>query len=287
MRATRLFFVLCLIIPAVPANVSAPAPRLVSIGTHRLEVIQAGSGSPVVVFEGGLNNALDTWSHVQDAAAKLSTIVVYSRSGLGRSESGPTRHTAQSAVDELHRLLEALGLKPPYVLVGASYGGMLVRLYTSEYPSDVAGLVLVEGVHEQQVKRYGELDPAYPAAFRASFDEQLRTPMPQAEADEIRETVRIQTAGEVDGMKPLPDLPIAVLTSMQSDPNAQYVNGTPRGHEAWRAMHDEWFQRSSNGIHIVTNRSGHHIQDEEPQLVVDAIGFVLGRVRAGVRLSGR
>ena len=74
---------------------------------------------------------------------------------------------------------------------------------------------------------------------------------------------------------------------MQSDPNAQYVNGTPRGHEAWRAMHDEWFQRSSNGIHIETNRSGHHIQDEEPQLVVDAIKFVLGRVRGAVRLSGR
>jgi len=52
-------------------------------------------------------------------------------------------------------------------------------------------------------------------------------------------------------------------------------------------MHDEWFQRLSNGIHIETNRSGHHIQDEEPQLVVDAIKFVLGRVRGAVRLSGR
>ena len=111
--------------------------------------------------------------------------------------------------------------------------------------------------------------------------------MPQAEADEIRETVRIQAAGAVEGMQPLPDLPIAVLTSMQADPQAKDVNGTPRGHQAWRAMHDEWFQRSSNGIHIETNRSGHHIQDEEPELVVDAIRFVLGRVRGSAAVSGR
>jgi len=260
--------------------VSVPPSRLISIGTHRLEVVQAGRGSPTLIFEAGLGNAVDAWSHVLPDAAKLSGVVGYSRSGLGRSEPGTTRHTAQSAVDELHELLGALHATPPYVLVGASYGGMLVRLYTSRYPSGIAGLVLVEGVHEQQVKRFGQLDPSYPAAFRASFDEQLRTEPPGAAADEIRETVRIQEAGSVDGMEPLPDLPIAVLTSMQSDPKAQYVNGTPRGHEAWRAMHDEWFQRSTNGIHIETSRSGHHIQDEEPQLVIDAIRFVLDRVRA-------
>ena len=255
-----------------------PSSRLIDIGTHRVEVVRAGSGSPPLIFEAGLGDALDAWSHVLPDAAKMSSVVAYSRSGLGRSEAGPTRHNAQTAVDELHALIGALHLKPPFVLVGASYGGMLVRLYTSRYPSEVAGLVIVEGVHEQQVKRFGELDPAYPAAFRKSFDEQLLTEPPGAGADEIRETVRIQEAGRVDGMKPLPDVPIAVLTSMKSDPNAQYVNATPRGHEAWRAMHDEWFRRSTNGIHIETSRSGHHIQDEEPQLVIDAIRFVLDRV---------
>lgn len=84
-------------------------------------------------------------------------------------------------------------------------------------------------------------------------------------------------------MLPLPDIPIAVLTSMKSDPPAQYVNGTLRGHEVWRALHDEWFQRSTNGIHIETSRSRHHIQDEEPELVVQAVRFVLERVRGSTR----
>ena len=86
-------------------------------------------------------------------------------------------------------------------------------------------------------------------------------------------------AGAVEGMKPLPDIPIAVLTSMKPNPTPQYVNQTLQGYEAWRAMHEEWFQRSRNGLHIVTTRSGHHIQDDEPQLVIEAIRFVLDRVR--------
>jgi pimeloyl-ACP methyl ester carboxylesterase len=260
-------------------SATLPAPRLVSIGGHRLDTIRAGSGSPAIVFEGGLGNPLDTWEHVWPAVSTLSTVVVYSRSGLGRSEPGPAEHTARGATDELHELLASLGAAPPYVLVGASYGGMLVRLYTSLHPAEVAGLVLVEGVHEQQVQRFGGLDPTYPAAFRSSFEDRLRALGPGPEANEIRETMRIQAAGAVAGMAPLPDIPIAVLTSMKSDPAASSVNATARGHEVWRAMHAEWFQRSRDGLHLETSRSGHHIQDDEPELVVQAVRFVLERVR--------
>ncbi len=67
---------------------------------------------------------------------------------------------------------------------------------------------------------------------------------------------------------------------MKSDSNAAYVNGTARGHEVSRGLHDEWFRRSRNAIHIETTRSGHDIQATEPGLVLQAIRFVLDRVRA-------
>jgi hypothetical protein len=103
---------------------------------------------------------------------------------------------------------------------------------------------------------------------------------PGPAAAETRETVRIQAAAQVPGLTPLPDIPLAVLTSMQSNESAPYVNGTARGHEVWRALHEEWFHRSHNGIHIETDRSGHGIQDDEPALVEMAIHFVLDRARA-------
>jgi pimeloyl-ACP methyl ester carboxylesterase len=266
---------------AFPAVLSAQSPQLVDIGTHKLDVLRAGTGTPTIVFEAGLgDDGLDDWKKVWSAAAQMSSVVVYSRSGNGRSQPGPGDHSAHTCAVELHALLTHLDLKPPYILVGRSYGGILVRLYASLYPNEVAGMVLVDATHEQQVRRWGAIDSTYPAAFRRYFDSVLTTLKPGADAAETRETMRIQAAGEVEGMKPLPDMPLAVLTSMRVDPKASYVNGTARGHEAWREMHDEWFRRSTNAIHIVTTKSGHAIQDQEPDLVVQAIRFVVDRVHA-------
>ena len=270
---------LAFLVALVPVLAASQTPQLMDVGGHRLDVLRAGSGGPAIVFEAGLGDDLEDWARIWPAVAEFSTVVVYSRSGLGRSEPGSGDHSAQSEMTELHALLGKLQLKPPYILVGRSYGGLLVRLYTSLYPTDVAGLVLVDGTHEQQVQRWGVLDSTYPGAFRAFYDSVLKTLKPGAEADETRETMRIQAMGTVEGLVPLPDIPIAVLTSMRVNPAVPYVNGTARGHEAWREMHDEWFRRSHNGEHIVTTRSGHAIQEGEPQLVIDAIRFVLDRVR--------
>lgn len=263
-----------------PAAAGAQTHQLVDIGGYRLDIARDGTGSPAVVFEAGLGDSLDTWSPILPTIAKSATVIAYSRAGFGRSEAGPADRSAGEEVKELHELLTRLHLPMPLVLVGRSYGSILVRLYTSRYPKDVAGLVLVEGTHEQQVKRWGMIDSSYPAAFRRFYDSVLKTMPEGAQAAEVRETVRIQAVGGVAGLTPLPDIPIAVITSMKADPKAPYVNGRPEGHVVWRALHEEWFQRSRNGLHIETTHSGHDTQHEEPQLVIDAIQFVLDRVRA-------
>ena len=182
------------------------------IGGRHLDVSRMGAGAPTIVFEVGLADSLNTWLPVATAAAELTSVVLYSRAGFGRSDPSPPSpdgYGARHAASDLHELLRRLALRPPFVLVGRSYGGLLVRLYTSLYPSDVAGLVLVDGTHERQVKEFGRIDSTYPGAFRASFDSVLKTLPPGAEAEEIRETVRIQAAGAVEGMAPLPDIPLA------------------------------------------------------------------------------
>ena len=258
----------------------AQTHTLVDVGGHRLDYVIEGTGGPAVVFETGLADSLDTWLPLERSVAEYTTALAYSRAGFGRSESDGADHSVRHAVADLHELLHRSAIRLPVVLVARSYGSLIARLYVSSYPSDVAGLVLVDGTHEQQVRRFGQLDSTYPAAFRAYFDSVLRQLPPGPQAAEIRETVRIQAAGALEGLRPLPDIPLAVITSMQSDEHAPYVNGTARGHEVWRALHDEWFRRSRNGIHLVTTRSGHGIQDDEPDLVLQAIRFVIDRLRA-------
>ena len=262
------------------AVASAQTHTLVSVGDHRLDVVRGGAGGPAVVFETGLADSLDVWLPMLRTISEYTTVIAYSRAGFGRSDAGSADHSVPHAAADLHELLRHLPVKPPYILVARSYGSLIARLYTSLYPAEVAGIVLVDGTHEQQVQRFGTVDSAYPRQFRVFYDSVLARLAPGPEAAEIRETVSIQAAGTVPGLKPLPDIPVAVLTSMLSDESSRYVNGTARGHEVWLALHDEWFRRSRNGIHIETARSGHGIQDDEPALVAMAIRFVLDRVRA-------
>ena len=261
----------------LPASTQAQTPTLVDVGGHRLDVLQVGAGPQTVVLEGGLANPLDSWKKVWPDLATFTTVVAYSRAGVGRSDPLLGPHTARMAVEDLHHLLLALHRSPPFVLVGKSYGGILVRLYTSLYPKEVVGLVLVDGTHEQQVQRWGQLDSTYPAAFRAYFDSLLPAKA-GADAAELRESIGIQAAGRVPGMLPLPDIPLAVITSMQASAHPNYINQTVAGHQVWRALHDEWFQRSTNAIHLVTTQSSHAVEDEQPGLIVQAVRFVLDRL---------
>ncbi len=263
----------------VPLASPAQSHTRVSVGSYQLDVVRGGQGGPAVVFEAGLADSLDVWLPLWRTMSQVTTAIAYSRAGLGRSDAGTADHSVPHAVTDLHALLHRLPVPPPYILVARSYGSLIVRLYTSRYPADVAGLVLVDGTHEQQVQRFGALDPNYPREFAVFFDSLLEQLPPGAAAAETRETVQIQRVGSVPGLEPLPDTPIAVLTSMRSDEASPTVNGTARGHEVWRALHDEWFRRSRNGIHIETTRSGHGIQDDEPALVALAIRFVLDRAR--------
>jgi len=232
----------------------AQSHQLVPVGDHQLDVVRAGAGAPAIIFETGLADSLDTWLPVLRSMAEYTSVVAYSRAGFGRSTSGSSDHSVQSEAADLHALVRQLHLQVP--------------------------LVLVDGTHEQQVRRFGTLDANYPRQFQRAFDSVLARLQPGAQAAETRETVKIQREGTVPGLQPLPDIPIAVITSMKSDESSPYVNGTARGHEIWRALHDEWFRRSRNGIHIATDRSGHGIQDDEPELVSMAIRFILDRVRS-------
>jgi pimeloyl-ACP methyl ester carboxylesterase len=134
-----------------------PAPgKLIDVGGYRLHIYCTGqrpNGSPTVVFEGGLGAASVMWSMVQQGTAVQMRACSYDRAGYGWSEVGPQPRTAHQIVNELHKLLEKAGEQAPYILVGHSFGGAIIRLYASTYPDQVAGLVLVDARHEDFFQR--------------------------------------------------------------------------------------------------------------------------------------
>src|SRR5262245_11064944 len=124
---------------------SDPAPgTLVDIGGHKLHIRCAGPAdrTPTVILEAGGGDDSRAWARGQDLLAPRVRTCAYDRAGSGWSEEGPAPRTMRQEVFELHALLEAAKVPGPFVLVGHSIGGLLVRLYTEQYGGDVAGLVL-------------------------------------------------------------------------------------------------------------------------------------------------
>jgi pimeloyl-ACP methyl ester carboxylesterase len=140
---------------------SGPAPGvLVDIGGHKLHVRCVGpsGGRPTVILEAGGGGFSNSWSLVQNLLSSRVRTCAYDRAGLGWSGPGPAPRTMRQEVFELHALLKAAKVPGPFVLVGQSIGGLLVRLYAERYGRDVVGIVLVDPTHESAVLgsiRYG------------------------------------------------------------------------------------------------------------------------------------
>lgn len=121
-----------------------PPGRLIDIGGRRLHLHCMGSGSPTVVLDAALGASSISWALVQPEVAAFTQVCSYDRAGFGWSDAGPLPRTAGRVADELHVLLQRTGLHPPFVLVGHSFGGLVVRIFTQRHRDEVGGLVLVD-----------------------------------------------------------------------------------------------------------------------------------------------
>jgi pimeloyl-ACP methyl ester carboxylesterase len=137
-----------------------PHTTTVQTTAGRHECAQAGSGIPVVVFEAGAGDGLNTWASVFPEVAKFTTAFAYSRRGYGGGAPMLVHRDGASIVAELRTLLAARQLKPPYLLVGHSLGGLYMQLFAKLYPDEVAGVVLVDPTSPDQTARMKEERPA-------------------------------------------------------------------------------------------------------------------------------
>jgi pimeloyl-ACP methyl ester carboxylesterase len=131
-----------------------PPGRLVEIDGTRLHIQTAGTNSPTVVLESGLGAMSSGWGWIQPEIEKFTRSVSYDRAGLGWSDADTAHPSALLTAWRLHMLLQASDIPGPYVLVGHSMGGLLVRVFANQYPDEVVGMVLVDASHPDQHERH-------------------------------------------------------------------------------------------------------------------------------------
>jgi pimeloyl-ACP methyl ester carboxylesterase len=312
-------FCLATCLSAQQPDIGAPPGRLVDIGGRKLHLLCSGRGSPTIVLEAGASAFSIDWTFVQQAIAQTNRVCSYDR--LGSAWSDPATESSRATVArDLHAVLEAAGERPPYVMVGASLGGIYVRLYEADYPDDVAGLVLVDPASEDRLFTYfggqgvliGSLtaeqmrstvprqsvliprrkpdtgapfDKLPPAlhALRIKLEEKLIASIPDMVTPEL-----IATSREIERSQ------LARLLRLRSE-TAHPLGDRPtvvlsRGMDSNAEMvttHVNVARLSENWRHSVVAGSGHEIHLFQPTAVVEAIADVVEAVRGKTKLPPR
>jgi len=291
--------VLCSFGPLVAqSRPSGPAPgRLVDVGGYRLHLLCSGPVSrsaPTVVLEAGAGGISTAWSVVQQALPGMRSCA-YDRAGWGWSDSGPGPRTITQEVFELHSLLEAAHVSGPYVLVGHSYGALLVRRYAALHGEEVVGMVLVDPTHGDsrlfhvsqhawlrvREQSEGRVVPRprtlAPGDSTMSFYDPARDYWPE-------EFQAFHDARAADP-RTLRDRPLIVLAAGKEAPPP----GVPA--ETWadlrrerRALLSDLTTLSSDARLIWDPTSGHDIPKDDPQLIAACIAAVV-RAASGASLS--
>jgi pimeloyl-ACP methyl ester carboxylesterase len=242
-----------------------------------------------VILDNGLGGSSVGWSHVQPDVARFTRVCSYDRAGMGYSDPGPSPRTARRIASELAELVVRSGITGPVVLVGASIAGFGVRVFAADHPERAAGLVLVDGSHEDDVHdvpplaRFvpllstigalrlfgvsfgGSLESLPPSVRQYARATRFRTAGYQAAADEIIH-VR-ESAEEVRRSRRKLTIPVLVVT------------GARGSDENWRRLQRDQATLSERGCLIVAEQSGHVVQHDQPEIVVDAIRAVVETAR--------
>jgi pimeloyl-ACP methyl ester carboxylesterase len=239
---------------------------------------EARAGMPVVVMDAGMGSTSADWSSVEPNVSQFARVCSYDRAGVGKSDRAPQPRTSQDIVNDLHNLLAKAGLNPPYVLVGHSLGGMNARLYASEYPKEVVGMVLVDSTHEDENDRMLAVLP--PEILKKAKPEDMIIRSAE-DIDFNRSVAQIRAANWHS------DIPLIVLTrgSATFNPNDYAVPSlAPKFEQIRLELQKELVRCSSRGRQIIAEKSGHYIQRDQPELVIDAIRQVLEEAQAaGIR----
>jgi pimeloyl-ACP methyl ester carboxylesterase len=257
---------------APPSVVSTPEIELADVGGYKLAYECAGTGSPTVILEAGYTaSGIDTYGEtILPEIARHTRVCTYDRAGDGLSDARPASVrpvTGGTQARELHAMLAAAGVAPPYVVVGHSYGGMVAREFARLYPEAVAGMVLLDASSEPEI-------PVYERLHAGPWIDGTVEPGPNQRLD-MRTTV--QELRESPG---LGDVPLIVVTAgVLQD---QWLSTVPA--LASRAQ-TRLAGLSSNSIHVLDRGEGHFIPDNDPATVIRAAVAVLAAARAGEALS--
>ncbi|WP_348695613.1 alpha/beta hydrolase family protein [Duganella fentianensis] len=250
------------ILAAAPAMAALAATTLIDGRQVEYLTLKHSTAPYTVVFENGSRVTLDKWDKVIEGVAPQASVFAYNRPGYGKSESTPAARDGLNIVEELRHNLQHEGLKPPYILVGHSLGGLYVQLFAKRHPEEVAGIVLVDALYPGVIKKPEDFPALTRLGAMLFFSNSVRR-----EINAIDQTgQQVLAQGNID------KLPMIRLVNQPKGATAVpidlgVVNSDPQTFAAVRAMYPQ--------AKTVVVDSDHQMQTASPEVVIQAIKDVM------------
>jgi pimeloyl-ACP methyl ester carboxylesterase len=292
--------ILLSIIILISLNLSAQK-RFLTIDSTKIWINTIGienrkKGQPVVVFESGLGTPMDNWDKVLTGVSALAPLVTYDRPGIGESEPDNEMPTIKNVSNKLIKILNHLGIAPPYILVGHSLGGAYVRGFAVYYPNLLAGLVIIDPADFTETK----LNKRKPYLDIGLTNEQVDTlfkkwqkedeenknkstgkPKSIIEEDEVLSNLRETDFKEITDSK-LQNIPVHILTGGRYDTPPSFrikeLNDSLLFRAKMENRVDRWtdvIQSVDKGMLFYSGDAGHFVQWDDPELLISSIRIVL------------
>lgn len=243
--------------------------QTVVIGERQVRFLTTGTGQPTVILWSGI----DAWRRIQRELEKFARVVSFDRLSTNATTAIPDLRTPSDAAHELHAALERANFPPPYVLVGHSFGGALVRVFANIYPKEVLGMALIDPFQEEFVDW---LKTHKPENYRR-FVGRGR----QAYVSDWEGTLRELRGASSFGHMPVVLLSATNRTRQRGDALEQSINAAEfaEGSEAIINSHRAWISNIPNGKLIQVEASSHDIPRDRPEVVVQSIQELIARIK--------
>ncbi len=289
-----------------------PLGKLVDIGGYKLHIYETGHGSgPTIVLDMGMGGTLLYWSLVQKEISKFARVISYDRAGLGWSDPSPKERTSENIAEELHTLLHNTTVPGPYILVGHSFAGINARIFANKHPDEVAGVILVDSSHEDQLEKLPEQKDLLSIMLRYKAGHLALVGLTNTGfsriynhityehilPDNIRDMLLatnsttqfihscidewsmfsynldyVKKTGQDLGDKPL----IVITAGMKPHDKACASRGLDSiscddAYIAWQSLQKDLLTKSTRSKQIIATHSGHNIPVDEPNVIVEAV----------------
>ena len=247
------------------SHLNAAQADTIAVGEFELEYEIAGNGKHIVLLEGGAGADMSDWDPVFTQIAANTTAIRYSRVGNGHSTAIRRHFSSRDYADYAHELLTQLKITQPVIVVAHSYGGSIARDFAAAYPDNVKAMLLIEPSSEHDVD-----------ILRAINLEQGEREIAAIKQDDMANGMSNNYL-DFWSKRPLPDypqikdMPVTVITSVKTTDKPANLFFTDQGRKMWGELWQNWAGAFPQGRAVLTEKSGHFVQFDEPNLVVSEL----------------